>query len=150
MNPSAPHRSRGATLAAGRCSRSTSGPDGRPGVFGPTQGSFLVWKYLFREGVGAHQRCLDIGCGTGLAVRAAGAKRAAHVHAIDIDETAVSNTLTTPFRTGWPIASAPPPSTVPWVPEERYDVIVASLYQMPVDPSSRCRPTGRWTTGAAI
>ena len=39
-----------------------------PGVFIPTQGSFLVWKYLMREGIGAHERCLDIGCG----LRAAG------------------------------------------------------------------------------
>ncbi|MGH2930718.1 MAG: homocysteine S-methyltransferase family protein, partial [Solirubrobacteraceae bacterium] len=28
------------------------------GVFVPTQGSFLIWKYLYREGIGAHQRCL--------------------------------------------------------------------------------------------
>ena len=35
------------------------------GVFEPTQGSFVAWKYLYREGIGAHQRCLDIGCGRG-------------------------------------------------------------------------------------
>src|SRR5437868_8966366 len=29
------------------------------GVFVPTQGSFLVWKYLFQEGIGSHGRCLD-------------------------------------------------------------------------------------------
>ncbi len=37
-----------------------------PGVFVPTQGSYLVWKYLFREGIGRGGRCLDVGCGTGL------------------------------------------------------------------------------------
>src|SRR4051794_40609793 len=36
------------------------------GVFIPTQGSFLVWKYLFEERIGSHGRCLDIGSGTGL------------------------------------------------------------------------------------
>ena len=35
-----------------------------PGVFVPTQGSFLTWKYLYRERIGAHQRCLDIGQGS--------------------------------------------------------------------------------------
>ena len=55
------------------------------GVFVPTQGSFLVWKYLFRESVGAHQRCLDVGCGTGLLTIQLALNGAAHVHAIDID-----------------------------------------------------------------
>ena len=35
----------------------------------------------------------------------------------------------------------------PWVPEERYDVIVASLYQMPVDPFEQVtthRPLDYW------
>ena len=35
------------------------------GVFVPTQGSFLIWRHLFREGLGNRQRCLDVGCGTG-------------------------------------------------------------------------------------
>ncbi|MDQ5832211.1 MAG: homocysteine S-methyltransferase family protein, partial [Actinomycetota bacterium] len=106
-----------------------------PGVFVPTQGSFLVWKYLFREGIGAHQRCLDIGCGTGLQSVQMARNGAAHVHAIDIDDTAVSNTLTNAFRNG--VAdriSAAAVDLFPWVPEERFDVIVAGLYQMPVDP----------------
>ncbi|MGZ5338090.1 MAG: homocysteine S-methyltransferase family protein [Thermoleophilaceae bacterium] len=119
-----------------------------PGVFAPTQGSFLVWKYLFREGVGAHQRCLDIGCGTGLQSVQLARNGAAHVHAIDIDETAVSNTLTNAFRNG--VAdriSAAAVDLFPWVPEERYDVIVASLYQMPVDPFEQVsthRPLDYW------
>jgi hypothetical protein len=35
----------------------------------------------------------------------------------------------------------------PWVPEERYDVIVASLYQMPIDPFEQAathRPVDYW------
>jgi hypothetical protein len=32
-----------------------------PGVFEPTQGSLLMWKYLYREGIGAHQRCFANG-----------------------------------------------------------------------------------------
>ncbi|HYN49525.1 MAG TPA: homocysteine S-methyltransferase family protein [Thermoleophilaceae bacterium] len=119
-----------------------------PGVFVPTQGSFLVWKYLFREGIGAHQRCLDIGCGTGLQSVQMARNGAAHVHAIDIDDTAVSNTLTNAFRNG--VAdriSAAAVDLFPWVPEERYDVIVAGLYQMPVDPFEQVsthRPLDYW------
>jgi S-methylmethionine-dependent homocysteine/selenocysteine methylase/SAM-dependent methyltransferase len=105
------------------------------GVFVPTQGSFLAWKYLYREGIGAHQRCLDIGCGSGLLTVQLARNGAAHVHAIDIDRRATKNTLTNAFRNG--VAdriSASPQDLYPWVPEERYDVIVASLYQTPVDP----------------
>ena len=119
-----------------------------PGVFVPTTGSFLVWKYLYREGIGAHQRCVDIGCGTGLLTVQLARNGAAHVHAIDIDETAVKNTLTNAFRNG--VAdrvSAHARDLYPWVPEERYDVIVASLYQMPVDPFEQVvthRPLDYW------
>ena len=55
---------------------------------------------------------------------------AAHVHAIDVDQRAAQNTLTNAFRNG--VAdrvSAAAVDLYPWVPEERYDVIVASLYQ---------------------
>lgn len=119
-----------------------------PGVFVPTQGSFLIWKYLFREGVGAHRRCLDIGCGTGLLTVQLARNGAAHVHAIDIDQASVANTLTNAFRNG--VAdrvSAASADLFPWVPEERYDVIVASLYQTPVDPFelvSTHRPLDYW------
>jgi S-methylmethionine-dependent homocysteine/selenocysteine methylase/tRNA1(Val) A37 N6-methylase TrmN6 len=119
-----------------------------PGVFVPTQGSFLIWKYLYREGVGAHQRCLDIGCGTGLLTIALARNGAAHVHAIDIDDAAAKNTLTNAFRNG--VAdrvSASAQDLYPWVPEERYDVIVASLYQTPVDPLEQVtthRPLDYW------
>ena len=56
-----------------------------PGVFVPTQGSYLVWKYLFREGIGSGARCLDVGCGTGLQTVQLARNGAAHVHAIDVD-----------------------------------------------------------------
>jgi len=119
-----------------------------PGVFVPTQGSLLIWKYLYREGIGAHQRCLDIGCGTGLLTAQLARNGAAHVHAIDIDEAAVKNTLTNAFRNG--VAdrvSAARQDLYPWIPEERYDLIVASLYQMPVDPFEQVtthRPLDYW------
>ncbi|MGH3992782.1 MAG: homocysteine S-methyltransferase family protein, partial [Pseudonocardiaceae bacterium] len=119
-----------------------------PGVFVPTQGSYLLWKYLFREGIGAHQRCLDIGCGSGLLAIQLARNGAAHVHAMDIDQAAVSSTLTNAFRNG--VAdrvSAEAIDLFPWVPEERYDAIVASLYQMPVDPFEQVsthRPLDYW------
>jgi len=118
------------------------------GVFTPTQGSFLVWKYLFQEGIGSHGRCLDIGSGTGLLAVQLALNGAAHVHAIDIDKQAVDNTLTNAFRNG--VAdrvSAAAVDLYPWLPEERYDVIVASLYQMPVDPFEQVvthRPLDYW------
>jgi S-methylmethionine-dependent homocysteine/selenocysteine methylase/SAM-dependent methyltransferase len=119
-----------------------------PGVFAPTQGSFLVWKYLYREGIGAHQRCLDVGCGTGLLAVELARNGAAHVHAIDIDPAAVKSTLTNAFRNG--VAdrvTAAATDLYPWVPEERYDLIVASLYQLPVDPFEQTashRPQDYW------
>jgi S-methylmethionine-dependent homocysteine/selenocysteine methylase/SAM-dependent methyltransferase len=121
------------------------------GVFVPTQGSFMVWKYLYREGVGAHQRCLDVGCGSGLQTIQLARNGAAHVHAIDVDTVAVKSTLTNAFRNG--VAdrvSAANQDLYPWVPEERYDVIVASLFQMPVDPFEQVtshRPLDYWGRG---
>jgi S-methylmethionine-dependent homocysteine/selenocysteine methylase/SAM-dependent methyltransferase len=118
------------------------------GVFIPTQGSFMAWKYLYKEGIGAHQRCLDVGCGSGLLTVQLARNGAAHVHAIDIDEHAVKNTLTNAFRNG--VAdrvSAATQDLYPWVPEERYDLIVASLFQMPVDPFEQVtthRPLDYW------
>ena len=62
--------------------------------------------------------------------------------------SAVKNTLTNAFRNG--VAdrvTAAAQDLYPWVPEERYDVIVASLYQMPVDPFEQAishRPLDYW------
>jgi S-methylmethionine-dependent homocysteine/selenocysteine methylase/SAM-dependent methyltransferase len=122
-----------------------------PGVFVPTQGSLTVWKYLYQEATGAHQRCLDIGCGTGLLTVQLARNGAAHVHALDISAAAVKNTLSNAFRNG--VAdrvSAAVQDLYPWVPEERYDLIVASLYQMPVDPFEPVvshRPLDYWGRG---
>jgi S-methylmethionine-dependent homocysteine/selenocysteine methylase/SAM-dependent methyltransferase len=119
-----------------------------PGVFVPTQGSYLVWKYLFSQRVGAGLRCLDVGCGTGLQTVQLARNGAEHVHAIDVDRRAAQNTLTNAFRNG--VAGRVTAAAVdlyPWVPEERYDVIVASLYQTPVDPFepvSTHRPLDYW------
>jgi S-methylmethionine-dependent homocysteine/selenocysteine methylase/SAM-dependent methyltransferase len=121
------------------------------GVFVPTQGSLTVWKYLYREGIGAHERCLDIGCGTGLLTVQLARNGAAHVHGIDISADAVENTMTNAFRNR--VAdrvSATVQDLYPWVPEERYDVIVASLYQTPVDPFEPVvshRPLDYWGRG---
>ena len=106
-----------------------------PGVFVPTQGSFVVWKHLFQHGLGKDLRCLDIGCGTGLLAIQLALNGAEHVHAIDIDRRAVANTLSNAFRNG--VADRMTGEAVdlyPWVPRDRYDLVVASLYQMPVDP----------------
>jgi S-methylmethionine-dependent homocysteine/selenocysteine methylase/SAM-dependent methyltransferase len=119
-----------------------------PGVFVPTQGSFLVWRHLFREDLGAGLRCLDVGCGSGLLAVQLALNGAERVHAIDVERRAVRNTLANAFRNG--VAERVTGATVdlyPWVPEERYDLVVASLYQMPVDPFERPggqRPPDFW------
>ncbi|MEN3279805.1 MAG: hypothetical protein V7607_945 [Solirubrobacteraceae bacterium] len=119
-----------------------------PGVFVPTHGSFLVWKHLFQHGIGDGKRCLDIGCGTGLLAIELARNGAEHVHAIDIDRRAVANTLSNAFRNG--VAERVTGEAIdlyPWVPKDRYDIVVASLYQMPVDPyeqPSGHRPLDFW------
>jgi S-methylmethionine-dependent homocysteine/selenocysteine methylase/SAM-dependent methyltransferase len=119
-----------------------------PGVFVPTQGSFLVWKHLFEAAVGAGARCVDIGCGTGVLAIQLALNGAQSVHAIDIDRRAVANTLANAFRNG--VADRFTGAVVdlyPWVPDEAYDVVVASLWQMPTDPFERPtshRPLDFW------
>ena len=101
----------------------------------PTTGSYLVWKTLFESGAGKDQACLDVGCGCGILSVQLALNGAARVHAIDIDEAAVGNTLANGFRNG--VADRLTGEAIDlyhWQPTERFDLIVASLYQMPVDP----------------
>ena len=119
-----------------------------PGVFVPTQGSYLLWKHLQRTGLGAGGTCLDVGCGCGILAVQLGLNGAAAVHAIDIDRGSVANTLANAFRND--VAGLVTGETIDlfqWEPTERFDVIAASLYQMPVDPyeePSGHRPLDFW------
>jgi len=106
-----------------------------PGVAAPDQASLMVWRHLLHDGIGAHQRCLDVGCGSGLQTVQLARNGAAHVHAIDIDPDAVANTLGNAFRNGVDDrVSGQVVDLFPWVPEERYEVVVACLQQEPMDP----------------
>jgi release factor glutamine methyltransferase len=119
-----------------------------PGVALPGDGSLMTWQYLRGEGIGAHQRCLDVGSGTGILAIQLALNGAAHVHAIDIDERAVRNTEANAFRNAvGDRVSAARVDLHPWVPEERYEVIVASLDQTPIDPYRELtshRPVDYW------
>jgi cyclopropane fatty-acyl-phospholipid synthase-like methyltransferase len=114
----------------------------------PTHGSFLCWKHLFRSGLGAGLRCLDVGCGCGIQSVQLALNGATHVHAIDIDRGAVACTLSNAFRNGvGDRVSGEDVDLYQWAPSESYDLIVASLFQMPVDPyeePSGHRPLDYW------
>jgi release factor glutamine methyltransferase len=106
------------------------------GVSPPGDEALLVWRFLARERIGAGQRCLDVGCGAGLLSVQLAVNGAAHVHSIDVDPAAVRSTLTNAFRSGLAgRVTAASGDLYPWVPQERYDVIVANLPQVPVDPN---------------
>jgi S-methylmethionine-dependent homocysteine/selenocysteine methylase/SAM-dependent methyltransferase len=118
-----------------------------PDVFVPTVGSLLLWKHLWRERLGRGRRCLDVGCGTGLLSVQLALDGAERVHAIDINRRAVANTLANAFRNG--VSERVTGAEVDlytYEPEERYDLVVSSLYQMPVDPfaQSTHRPPDFW------
>ncbi len=114
-------------------------------------GSFLMWRYLFEEQLGAHQRCLDMGSGAGLQTVQLALNGAAHVHAIDVDQQAITDTMESAFENG--VAdrvSVEVGDLYPWVAEERYELIVGCLPQVPVDPRSQLsshRPTDYWGRG---
>lgn len=119
-----------------------------PGVFHPTQGSFLIWKNLFHSGVGKNSRCLEVGCGSGILTVQLALNGARRVDAIDIQSEAIANTLANAFRNG--VSDRVTANVIDlytYQPEERYDLVVASLYQMPVDPMSQMtghRPADFW------
>jgi SAM-dependent methyltransferase len=119
-----------------------------PGVFRPTQGSFLVWKNLFTSGLGKGKRCLDIGCGSGILTVQLALNGAEHVYAFDLQEKATRNTLSNAFRNG--VADRVTARAVDlytFQPDGKFDLIVASLFQMPVDPMGDVtghRPVDFW------
>jgi S-methylmethionine-dependent homocysteine/selenocysteine methylase len=119
-----------------------------PGVAAPSNASLMVWRYLYDHAIGARQRCLDIGCGTGILGIQLALNGASHVRAIDIDERAVRNTETNAHRNDvGDRVTAAQIDIFPWVPEERYEVIVACVEQTPVDPESHAtghRPIDYW------
>jgi S-methylmethionine-dependent homocysteine/selenocysteine methylase len=118
-----------------------------PDVFVPTVGSLLLWKHLWRGRIGRGRRCLDVGCGTGLLSVQLALDGAERVHATNINRRAVANTLANAFRNG--VSERVTGAEVDlytYEPEERYDLVVSSLYQMPVDPfaQSTHRPPDFW------
>ena len=119
-----------------------------PDVFVPTSGSLFVWKYLWENEIGKDKRCLDVGCGSGLLAIQLALNGAAAVDAMDVERQAVANTLANAFRNG--VSDRVRGAEVDlytFEPAERYDVVVASLYQLPVDPFSEPsghRPLDYW------
>ena len=119
-------------------------------VFAPTQGSYLLWKNLFLRGDGHNMACVDVGSGCGVLAVQMALNGAAHVEAIDIEPKAVANTLANGSLNGvGDRLTGTVADLQNWRPRRRYDLAVASLYQLPVDPAARRRPSARPTTGVA-
>jgi methylase of polypeptide subunit release factors len=80
--------------ATGRSLYPLAFPDlvARDGVFAPSPASYMIWRHLFREYVGAGRRCVDVGCGSGLQTIQLALNGAEHVHAIDVNPDAADAT----------------------------------------------------------
>ena len=105
------------------------------GVPSPTVCDLLLWEYLYREGGGANQRCLDVGSGSGLLAVQLALNGATHVHSIDSAPEAAACTLDSAFRND--VSSSVTAETADltaWRPRERYEVVVASIEQPGTDP----------------
>jgi release factor glutamine methyltransferase len=145
----APLAARGATTSPRL--RPWTNPRGRPlfpiplprvalsdGVAPPAAGDLLAWEYLYREGGGANQRCLHVGSGSGLLAVQLALNGATHVHAIDINPQAVRSTLESGFLNDVSSSlTAEVADLGTWRPSERYELVVASVEQPPVNP---CEP----------
>ena len=135
-------RSRGSTSGAALYPAAVSGAHRRAGRLRPDAGQLPPVEAPVRAPASARAcTCLDVGCGCGILAVQLALNGATRVHAIDIDRNAVANTLANGFRNG--VADRITGEDVDlyhWDPTEQFDLIVASLYQMPVDPYEE--PTG--------
>ena len=91
---------------------------------------------------------MDVGCGCGILTVQLAKNGARHVHAIDIQQEAAANTMANAFRNGVSeqvVAEAEDLYT--FSSSQTYDLIVSSLYQIPVDPYGEItghRPVDFW------